>query len=516
MNIKTYLLLLIICIIVMGCKMKKNDGIADIKIKDRYEFNNRILTSPLVLEDNKKGILRLAFVNFKKKDGEDIHEVVVYNLDGKQYNNKKIEIIDAYRQVMAIEAIDRNGDGVDEILLYDIYGRDWVFDQDGNKIKGHGAYNGLDDIGVLASLDQLETTENNKKGKKIVTVTVGWGGKYDKKYLLDVSPPGKDSLKGYPIIFDEGKISKPIMAGENIYLHLSARDEFLDGYAIDGGKRLAGFPVKLHGIEYMKDMCFYKNEYILFSDGKNFISRMNLKNKKIENVEIKDSKSIENIKTGYVNGEEYIYAFDDKDNIIYKINNKNKVTDKLKVNIEDSFEFKYFNTFSINNGNETYLFFIYVEEALMDIEKMFNKYGAAAEGKKIEEEVYSDYKNFYKTQKLNVEQMKEAKERVIEFKNDYLRKHLGGEKYSSIRVLTPQTKIIVYRNTKDKIEHISLEEVSEYVFDMFFVDYPELCPKIYFNATINTLAFIVALNKESEDEENEKSIIKSYIFNDIK
>ena len=517
MNVRNYLLLLILCVITTGCQIRENDGIVGVKIKDRYEFNNRILTSPLVLEDNKKGELRLAFVSYRKEDGEEIYEVVIYNLDGKRYNNKKIEFKEKEELViMAIEAIDRNGDGIDEILLYDSYGRDWVFEQNGNKIKGHGLHDGLGHEGmlILESLDHFKAAENSEKSKKIVTIMGGLGGKYNNKYLLNVRTSTKNSLRGYPIIFgDDEKVSNPISAGENIYVRLFSGGEFLDGYSIDGGKRLAGFPIKLHGIKHVKDMCVYKNEDIFFSGGESFIYRMNLKSKKVDNVEIKGSKSIGNIKTGYVDGEEYIYAFDYKDNVIYRIDNKNKVTDKLKVKIEDSFEFKYFNTFSINN--DAYLFFIYVEEALMDIEKMFNKYGSAEEGKKIEESAYRRYRKYYKTQELNAEQMKDVKECIIEFKDAYLRKHLG-EKYGSIRTLTPRTKVVVYKNVNDKIEQISSDEILEYVFDIFLGESPELRPSIYFNSNMNTLAFIVPLNKESEDERNEKSIIKSYIFSDIK
>ena len=525
MNIKNYLLLLIFCIIIVGCQVKENNGIVDVKIKDRYEFNNRIITRPLILEDNKKRTQRLAFVSYRKEGAKRIDELIVYDLDGKQYNSKKIEFADKEGlAIMATEAIDRNGDGVDEILVYDWYGRGWVFEQNGNKVKGYSAYDGLGNKGmfILESVEQFEVTINGEKVQKIVTVMGGSGGKYDEKYLLDVRTPGKDSLRGYPVIFgDDESISKPILAGENIYVRLFSGGEFLDGYTINGGKRLAGFPIKLPGMSHWIDMCIYKGEDIIFSDSKNFISRINLKNKKIDNVEIKGSKSIKNIKTGYADGEEYIYGFDDKDNVIYKINNKNKVADKLKINIEETFEFKYFNTFSINNANETYLFLIYVEKALMDIEKMFNKYGSAEEGKKIEEKVYRAYKNYYKTQELNVEQMKEAKEDIIGFKDAYLKRHLN-EKYTSIRKLTPRTKVIIYKSVNDKIEQISSDEVSEYVLDMFFGDYPELRPSIYFNTKIDTLAFIVPLNKKAKnlideiEARNEKTIIKSYIFSDIK
>ncbi|MCL1911831.1 MAG: hypothetical protein FWG13_06470, partial [Leptospirales bacterium] len=82
--------------------------------------------------------------------------------------------------------------------------------------------------------------------------------------------------------------------------------------------------------------------------------------------------------------------------------------------------------------------------------------------------------------------------------------------------LTPRTKVVVYKNVNDKIEQISSDEILEYVFDIFLGESPELRPSIYFNSNMNTLAFIVPLNKESEDERNEKSIIKSYIFSDIK
>jgi hypothetical protein len=242
---------------------------------------------------------------------------------------------------------------------------------------------------------------------------------------------------------------------------------------------------------------------------------MNLKNKKMDNIEIKGSKSIENIKTGYVNAEEYIYAFDNKDNVVYRINNKNKIADKLKVNIEESFEFKYYDTFSINNGNETYLLFIYEEQASMDIEKMFSKYAPAEEGKKIEEKSYRRYKNYYKTQKLNAEQMKEAKQDIIERKNDYLEEHLN-QKYDSIRTLTPRTKVLIYKSDKDKIAQIRSDETPEYVFDMFSGEYPDLRPSIYFNDKLKTLAFIVPLNKKSLYEIDETSIIKSYMFYDIK
>jgi hypothetical protein len=110
---------------------------------------------------------------------------------------------------------------------------------------------------------------------------------------------------------------------------------------------------------------------------------------------------------------------------------------------------------------------------------------------------------------------KKAKEYIINFKDDYLRKHLGDE-YEGIRVLTPRTKVMIYKNNKDKIEQINYDEISEYELNTFFGDFPYLYPSIYFNSKLNTLAFIVPLNKKAEDERNEKSVIKSYIFNDIK
>ena len=527
MKTKNYLLLLITFILTMGCDDKKN-GIVNIRIKDMYEFKNRIVTCPVVLEDNKKGILRVAFVisrkEIKKDDVREIDEVVIYDLDGKQYNSKKIEFIDepAIIPGKSIEAIDRNGDGVDEILVYDTYGRGWVFEQNGNAVKGYGIKDGLDHAGILVSLNQFEVSINNEKTKKIVTTMLGMGGEYDKKYFLDIRTPGKDSLSGYPIIYgDDEEISKSILADENIYIQLSSRDgDFINGYSINGGKRLAGFPIALSGLNYdVVDMCIYKGEDIVLSARKNSIYRINLKSRKLDKVEIKGSNSVENVKTGYVNGDEYIYAFDNKDNIIYRIDNKNKVIDKLKVKVEDSFDLKYFNTFSINNGNETYIFLIYGEQSLMDIEKMFDKYAPAGEKKKIEKEIeeriYRGHKNYYRTSKLNIEQMKEAKEAIIDSKDGYLREHLGDE-YEGIRVLTPRTKVIVYKNIKDRIEQISFDEIPEYELKTFLGDFPYLYPSIYFNSKLSTLAFIVPINKKPEDEKNEKSIIKSYIFSDIK
>ena len=515
MNVKNCLLLVMVCIATMGCEMKKNDGITDIKIKDRYEFNTRIINSPIVLEDNKKGVIRFAFVSFKKEKEADIYEIVVYDLNGKRYNSRNMKFVQTGSEpiIMAIAAIDRNGDGVDEILAYDSYGRAWVFNQDGSRVTRKDV---SDDASILMSLNQFEITNNVKKSKKIVTVAFGWdGGKYDGEYLLDVRQPGRESLSGYPIVFGD-EISNPILVDENIYVSLFTGDSFLDGYAIDGGKKLAGFPVELHGIDYVDNMCVYRGKDIIISDGKTIIQRMNLKDRKMSNIEIKDSKSIKNIKTGFVGGEEYIYAFDEEDNVVYKINDENNVVDKLEINIEDSFYFRHYDTFSVDNGEETYHFFIYAENAVMDVEEMFAKYAPAEEGKKIEEEELIFLKeDVYKTQELNAEQMKVAKKSILERKNDYLG-DLLDEEYWSIRRLTPRTKVLIYKNSKDKIEQVHSDETPEYVFDMFIGESPELRPSIYFNDKVGTLAFVVPLNQRPDNKREETSIIKSYIFNDIK
>ena len=293
MNVKNCLLLVMVCIATMGCEMKKNDGITDIKINDRYEFNTHIITSPIILEDNKKGVIRFAFVSFKKD--ARVFEIVVYDLNGKRYNNRNIKFTDKEGGgaiIMAIEAIDRNGDGVDEILTYDSYGRAWVFNQDGSKVTGYDLYDVSDDASLLSSLNQFEITKNNGKSKKVVTVAAGWPGKYKGKYLLDVRQPGRKSLSGYPIVFAD-EISNPILSGENIYVRLFTGDYLLDGYAIDGGKKLAGFPIELHGIGRVEDMCIYRGEEIIISGGENIIYRMNLKDRKIDNIEIKYSKDMD-------------------------------------------------------------------------------------------------------------------------------------------------------------------------------------------------------------------------------
>jgi len=527
MKTKNYLLLLIVCIITMGCSMKQNNGINEINLRDKYEFDYSIASKPIILEDNKSGTVRLAFIKYGEADENSIYEVIVYNTDGKQYNRNKMKFStkdEVYLCNNSLESLDR--DGADAILLYDTFGRGWIFDQDGNKIKSYRADEIVDKTGVVLNLYRDEIDN-----EKIVVVTTegSWGDNKGKWFVDVIKQRNGKSLNSYPLIFEEDDLKPiPVVIDNNMYVVSRSTDPKLDGYAINGAKRLPGFPIDMKWLDMDwldrggKYIGLYRSDSgFVFPGGKNNIYRFHLKDKKVETIEVKGSKSIDNVKTGYVNGNEYIYAFDKNDNCVYKINNKNKVKNTMKISGIDSCELEYFNTFSLKGGEETYLFFIYSERKSLDIEKLFEKYAPAGEGKRIEEYAYSRIKEFNKVKVLNKELMDVAKRLIVNLKEEYLQDRF--DLYVNQDILSqadgPQvTKVIIFKDVKEEIKQIVKDEILDYEFAIFFGEIQEIYPSIYFNNKLNSLSFIAPFNKGGygSDIKDQKSIIKVYKFDNVK
>lgn len=521
------LVLIVLFVMAAECGMKKNGEIKKMDMKDKYEFDFRIVSQPAVLEDREKGTIRIAFVKYMKEVKNDketaLYEVMVCDPNGKQHNKEKILFYDPFviPPGKPMEAVDRNEDGVDELLVYDVFGRGWIFSQDGKKIKGYGDKDEMDRAGILTGLRQEEITIGKEKKKKIIAMMSGTGGRFDNKYFIDIRTPGKDSLSGYPLKLSNERIyHSPAFSiiGENIYMLLDLSPGEIDGYSVKDSKRLPGFPIGLSGISTGSrvDMCAARsNGGLVFCNNENRIYRVDVKSKKIQKIEIPVGKAIVNVKTGYANSEEYIYAFDMNLNNIYKVDAKNKIADTIKTGAPDAYEFKYFNAWSLENGKETYLFFVYNVQSLADVEKMFEKYAPAGEGKKIEDRIYNGHKEYYNTKILNAEQLKEAKDEIKKSKASFLRSHIGREKYHEIMIQTPKSKIIVFKDAKGKIEQLRNDEIEGYVLKTLFADFPDLFPAIYYNNKLGILSFLIPLNSDN-DKKNETSIIKTYMFNDIK
>jgi hypothetical protein len=194
----------------------------------------------------------------------------------------------------------------------------------------------------------------------------------------------------------------------------------------------------------------------------------------------------------------------------------------MKISEIDSCELEYFNTFSLKGGEETYMFFIYSAHKSLDIEKIFEKYAPAGEGKRIEEYAYSHLKKVNNVKVLDKRLMEVAKQFIFDLKEKYLTDHFDLYVNQDMlrQVRGPQvTKVIIFKDSKEEIKQIVRDEILDYKFKIFFGEIKEIYPSIYFNNKLNSLLFIAPFNKQGKDRndvKDEKSIIKIYKFDNVK
>ena len=537
--IKLCMILLILVAVLSNTFCREKKWKSGMKIKDKMEFNFKIGSNLALWEENDSSNFAIAFVVFDSRGNDRYSAIDAYWSDGKRVENfpvlrKKIEFIPETgvgHQVTSgmIKEVSKNN-----ILVFiDAMSRIWAFDHRGKVLSGYPTKEN-DKLSPMQLWPPKIMDINNDGESKIIFLTKGIVPMIQAATIGDegiyITDKKGELLSGYPKLFNSRAIEASPIYYDNNRVFITLSDGNIVGLNISTGKALDKFPVSLTSVNFLEEgfeeelkesyyfnVCAYREiNSLIVTRKSDKIYRVNVDTGKYDKIVIKGADKLSKVNTATLKGvifeKEYLYCYDAGLERVVKFDSKFKEVDSIKLESVNGSKNIYFNIYNDVEKTASYIFLVNVISGQRDVDKLFAEHYTKEEETKIKKDLYERFLNYYKTKKLNEEQMKEFNDFFKDEKEGCLEEKLGYFQYHSLRRLPIQTQVIVFKDDNKKIYKILDESIVDYTYGEPSGNTPVPEPLIHADKNNKDIHLILPLtvDESKEDMDIPKSMIRIF------
>lgn len=531
MKAKKLWIVLLISIIAMSnifCREKRWES--GMKIKDKMEFGFDIGSNLVLWEENDSGNFAIAFIAYE----DEYSAIDAYWSDGERVDKfpflrKKIKFIPETgtgNQVTSgiIKGVDKNN----VLVFIDARSRIWALDHRGRVLSGYPTKENAK-LSPMQLWPPKIMDINNDGESKIIFLTKGFVPMIQADSIGDygiyIADKKGKILQGYPVLFDKKyPISYPLEESPIYYdsnrVFITLSDGNITGLNMSTGKALNKFPVSLASFSeksYDFNACAYREINSLIVTGmSDKIYKVDVDTGVCDRVVVKGAGKLSKVNTATLKGtvfeKEYLYCYDDDSARVIKFDSKLKEVDTIELGLVNAGKNLYFNTYNNAEKKASYIFLMNARSAARDIDELFAEHFTKEEERRIKNDMYGRFLKYYKTKKLNEEQIKEFDEFFKVQKTIDLEKKLGYFEVQDLLKLPVQTRVIVFKDDNKKIYKILDESIIDYICEGYAGDIPVPVPLIHIDKNSQDIYLILplAVDRSKREMEIPKSMIRIF------
>jgi len=501
---------------------KNNVGDDMILKQKEILFDFQIFSTPVIWKDKNNNEWFIAFISGESGRITGLQAFLPTGKSVRRFPLMRDRFESGIPPLNQISVADINDDNTEEIVTIDFAGHIFAFNNSGSIISGFPSEKGIKD--AVQIWQPLYNSIGIQQLPGFILTTINAGPKFSSDNTFSIIDKNGNYFLNYPKRLSSTPLNKrPILIKDKndaivkAFILLESGD--IDGFDLNQSARLPEFPINIISNEdsivkntnYINACLVDDLNMIVISTGRSYLTLLDYNNYKLTKMHVEGTSMISRVFC--LNG--ILYALDEKNNTILKLNKNGKILNCFKIELESGFINDYFNGYALNYRKENLLFLIYSSknEFSSTLDKIFDENSPPGEANRIEKRVYDMQLKWNKKKKLTPLQLRESASLVENLKENYLIEKFGEEQYKSMINPAIACRILMIEDflEKQKMKVYYDDYIKLYSSSVNIGLSTNLYPKIFTDVQSSILYFIVPLNYfpgSGEVTNNLKSMIK--------